>query len=290
MAGNKEYKSDVFSMLLEDKQNALQIYNALNNTAYEDTSLIEVHTLNKGVSLSVRNDAAFVVDSNLSVYEHQSTICPNMPLRCLLYVSSILQKIVKRENIYGKSLIKIPTSKFAVFYNGIDEQPEQQELRLSNAFESPVNTPELELTCKVYNTNYGNNMEFLEKCPVLREYMIFVNYVRNYHGMDTYDTLEEAINLAIDRCIREDILREFLSSNRSEVLKVMQMDYTFERQIELEREASRGEGYAEGHAAGEKSVRQNTLLELVRDGLLNAAEAAKRLSMSEDDIIKMIKS
>ena len=156
MAGNREYKSDVFSMLVEDKQNALQIYNALNNTAYEDTSLIEVHTLNKGVSLLVRNDAAFVVDSNLSVYEHQSTICP-----------------------YGKSLIKIPTPKFAVFYNGIDEQPEQQELRLSNAFESPVNTPELELTCKVYNINYGNNMEFLEKCPVLREYMIFVNYVRN---------------------------------------------------------------------------------------------------------------
>lgn len=108
MAGNREYKSDVFSMLLEDKRNALQVYNALNFTAYEDTELIEVHTLDKGGSLSVRNDAAFVVDSNLSVYEHQSTICPNMPLRCLLYISSILLKLIKKKNIYGKSLEKFP--------------------------------------------------------------------------------------------------------------------------------------------------------------------------------------
>lgn len=162
---------------------------------------------------------------------------------------------------------------------------EQQELRLSNAFESPVDVPELELICKVYNINHGNNMEFLEKCPVLRDYMIFINYVRNYHGMDTCDSLEEAINQAIDRRIREDVLRKFLSNNRSEVVKVMQMDYTFERQIELEREASRREGYA----AGKKAEKQNILLELVRDGLLSAAEAAKRLSMSEEDIIKMTK-
>lgn len=288
MAGNREYKSDVFSMLLEDKRNALQVYNALNFTAYEDTELIEVHTLDKGVSLSVRNDAAFVVDSNLSVYEHQSTICPNMPLRCLLYISSILLKLIKKKNIYGKSLVKIPTPKFAVFYNGVDEQPELQELRLSDAFECPMDTPELELTCKVYNINHGNNQEFLEKCPVLQEYMIFVNYVRSYHEADTYTNLEDAINQAIDRCIRENILRDFLSSNRSEVVKVMQMDYTFERQIELEREASRKEGRAEGIAEGIALLR-DALLELVRDGLLSTAEAAKRLSVSEDEIIKMTK-
>ena len=80
MAGNREYKSDVFSMLMEDKTNALEVYNALNDTSYDDPELVEMHTLDKGVSLSVRNDAAFVVDASLSIYEHQSTVCPNMPL------------------------------------------------------------------------------------------------------------------------------------------------------------------------------------------------------------------
>lgn len=118
--------------------------------------------------------------------------------------------------------------------------------------------------------------------------MIFVNYVRSYHEADTYTNLGDAINQAIDRCIRENILRDFLSSNRSEVVKVMQMDYTFERQIELEREASRKEGRAEGIAEGIALLR-DALLELVRDGLLSTAEAAKRLSVSEDEIIKMTK-
>jgi hypothetical protein len=54
MAGNREYKSDVFSMLMEDKRNALQVYNALNNSDYDDPEQIEILTLKKGVSLTVR--------------------------------------------------------------------------------------------------------------------------------------------------------------------------------------------------------------------------------------------
>ena len=34
--GNREFKSDVFSMLLEDPNNALQLYNALNVTLIKD--------------------------------------------------------------------------------------------------------------------------------------------------------------------------------------------------------------------------------------------------------------
>ena len=59
MSGNREYKSDVFSMLLEDKKNALQLYNALNGSQYTDPEAVEMKTLDSGVSLTVRNDAAF---------------------------------------------------------------------------------------------------------------------------------------------------------------------------------------------------------------------------------------
>lgn len=118
MNGNREYRSDVFSMLMADKKNALQVYNALNGTHYDDPELVEIHTIDKGVSLSVRNDSAIVVDSSLSLYEHQSTVCPNMPIRCLFYVSNILRKLTKDANLYGTSLIRIPVPKFAVFYNG----------------------------------------------------------------------------------------------------------------------------------------------------------------------------
>lgn len=126
MSGNREYKSDVFSMLMQDKERALQLYNVMNDSNYQNPEDVEMTTLDGGISLSVRNDASFVVDARLSIYEHQSTVCPNMPIRSLIYFSVILsdmlsdkknKKMIGR-NIYGKRLVKIPTPNFIVFYNG----------------------------------------------------------------------------------------------------------------------------------------------------------------------------
>lgn len=250
MAGNREYKSDVFSMLMEDRNNALQLYNAVNGSDYTDPETVEICNLDKGISLSVRNDAAFVLDMNLSVYEHQSTVCPNMPVRSLVYFSIMLKEIIRDRNIYGRTLVKIPTPRFAVFYNGDEEQPEQYDMKLSDAFVHQVDDPDIELKCRVYNINYGKNKDILDKCTWLKEYMTFVDYVREFHRENGYDELENAIERAIDRCIEEDVLRRFLIDHRSEVVKVMKLDYTFDRQITLERAESRTEGHAEGRAEG----------------------------------------
>jgi phage antirepressor YoqD-like protein len=236
MAGNREYKSDVFCMLMENKSNALQLYNAVNGSNYTDPELVEIKTLDKGVSLTIRNDMAFVLDVSLSLYEHQSTVCPNMPLRSLIYLTHILQRMLKKRDIYGKSLVKLPIPKFVVFYNGTEAQPEQSEQRLSDAFERPVEDPQLELVCKVYNINQGKNKELLDRCPVLKEYMIFVDCVREFSGRNDCENLQDAIERAIDHCIEENVLREFLIEHRMEVVKVMQLDYTFDRRLELQRE------------------------------------------------------
>lgn len=256
MAGNREYKSDVFSMLMEDASNALMLYNALNGTCYEDVSLVEMCTLDRGISLTVRNDAAFVLDMNLSIYEHQSTVCPNMPVRSLVYFTITLEEFLRGKNIYGRSLVTIPTPRFAVFYNGDEKQPEQYELKLSDAYAHPIENPELELTCRVYNINYGKNRRLLEHCPFLRDYMIFVDYVRYYHKEHGYNNLEHCIELAIDRCIEENVLRNFLMRRRTEVVKVMKLDYTFDRQLMLEREDSRQEGRAKGREEGRAEGRE----------------------------------
>lgn len=244
MAGNREYKSDVFGMLMEEPGYALEVYNALNHSDYRDPGLVEVCSLERGISLSVRNDAAFILDMNLSVYEHESTVCPNMPLRALIYVTNILEQWVKKQNIYGRKLVKIPTPRFAVFYNGVEDQPELYQLKLSDAYANPMEEPELELACTVYNINAGMNRKLLSECPVLEQYMMFVGYVREYLGAYPEKDLRKAIDKAIEKCspkglhfcIREDVLREFLIRRRREVTKVTQLDYTFDRRIELERE------------------------------------------------------
>ena len=289
MAGNREYKSDVFSMLMEDRNNALQLDNAVNRSDYEDPGMVELHNLDKGISLSVRNDAAFVLDMNLSIYEHQSTVCPNMPVRSLIYFSVMLKRLISGRNIYGKTLVKIPTPRFAVFYNGEEDQPEQYDLKLSDAFEKPIEKPELELICRVYNINSGKNKELLDRCPWLREYSTFVDLVREFHRKTGYDALQDAIERAIDHCIEKNVLRSFLIKNRSEVVKAMTLDYTFDRQIMLEREEARTEGHREGHEQGRREGFEEGERKGRQDGLKALISTCKELGISFDETAIKVK-
>jgi hypothetical protein len=245
MSGNREYKSDAFSMLLEEPENALEIYNALNGTDYQDPKVVQIMNLHKGISLSVRNDAEFVIDFDLNIYEHQSTYNPNMPLRDLVYYVNELDKIIKGRDIYGRTLVKIPTPHFVVFYNGMEKRPEREVLRLSDAFCNPTDEPELEVKCTVYNINPGYNEALLKNCRVLREYMTFIGKVRYYHR-DVGMELEQAIEKAIDECIQEGVLVEFLKKRRNEVTKNMVLDYTWERREEMIREEERERGIESG--------------------------------------------
>lgn len=321
MAGNREYKSDVFSMLMQDKRRALELYNAMNDTDYDNPDEVEMVTLAGGISLSVRNDASFVVGDNLSIYEHQSTVCPNMALRSLIYfVAVIKERISGRHrqivdddggnyadgrqhgrNIYGKSLIKIPTPKFVVFYNGAEKQPEEMTQYLSDSFEQKTDDPELELKCKVYNINYGKNRAIMDECRWLDEYMMFVDKVREYHNSKDEEELEDDINKAIDYCIENDILKEFLSERRGEVTKVMALDYTFDKQLEMERaEAWNGgkkegieEGRIEGREEGEKigkdamgEAMSKLIKKLLEDGNIEEVRHVTSNSEYRDKLLK----
>ena len=116
--------------------------------------------------------------------------------------------------------------------------------------------------------------------------MTFVDYVRYYLSQqdgDNDDDLKKAINLAIDKCIEEGVLVEFLRENRSEVVKVTQMDYTFDRQIMMEREAGREEGRAEGSAAAQCDAIRNIMKSLK----LSADEAMDILNIPEADRDKL---
>ncbi len=244
----KEYRSNVFSMLLEEKENALQVFNALNDSKYEDTELVEVLRLENSIIISVRNDASFVIDGQLNIYEHQSTYNPNMPLRGLFYFVDIVKKLVNDKDLYGKKLIQIPTPHFCVFYNGVNERPKEEIFRLSDAFEKKTEQPELELLCRCININPGKNVDFLDKCQVIREYTLFIERV-NHNRKNGFD-YREAIENAIDECIKDKILVEFLKTRRNEVLEVMTIDMTWERREELIRQEEREEGRAEGREEG----------------------------------------
>lgn len=239
--GNREYKSDVFSMLLEDKRNVLDIYNALNGSSITNTDEVEICNLEGGILISARNNESFVVDATLSIYEYQSTICPRKPVISVLYYT-----MINECDIYGRNLLPVPLPRFVAFYNGEESQPERYEINLSRAFEKKVENPQCEIKCTVYNINYGRNSKLMSQCKVLRDYLAFVDYVRMYHKKQEFENLEMAINLAIDRCIRDGVLIDFFDNNRENVVNAMEWNYALERRYLLAATEARIEGFEEG--------------------------------------------
>ena len=268
-------------MLLEDRARALDVYNAMAGTAYTDPEIIEIHTLESGVSLTVHNDASFVVsmDSVLNIYEHQSTYNPNMPLRELIYFVTIIKKLVENKYLLSHKLVKISTPKFAVFYNGGETRPEREVLKLSDAYENQSDEPQLELMCTVYNINPGNNEDLKKRSQTLREYMIFVGYVNENlakakKGEKDYET---AIRDAVNRCIAEDILKEFLLERGEDVQKIMMFDLTYEKQMENAKREWHNDGVEEGvirqlAVSIVKKVKKNKTLEEIADELEESIE------------------
>ena len=276
---NREYRSDVFSMLREVPKYALDVYNALNGTDYSDPDLIEIKTLEKGISLSIRNDAAFIIGAELNIYEHQSTFSRNMPLRSLIYFSEIIKLYLKDKDIYGRQLVRIPLPHFVAFYNGADKRPEIEIQKLSDAYEHDEDIP-LELKCTIYNINPDNNENLKNKSYVLDGYTIFVEKVKEYILQED----ENAVTHAIEYCIKNNILRDFFEYRKDEVRKNMTLDMTFEAREKM----IRRDEFAAGKDKGIVEGRLLEIISLVKDGLLPMDIAANRAGMTVVEFEKVM--
>ena len=95
-------------MLFEDKNNLLELYNAMTGKQYTDPDLLEINTLENAIYMTMKNDISFLIDGRLSLYEHQSTYNPNLPLRFLFYISRLYMGMTKDENLYGTKTIQLP--------------------------------------------------------------------------------------------------------------------------------------------------------------------------------------
>ena len=254
----RNFKDTVFRKLFEDKRELLSLYNAVSGTAYNNPEELEIVTLDNAIYMSMKNDLAFIIDFELNLYEHQSTGNPNMPLRFLQYVTKEYERLVEKNLLYRNHLVKIPAPHFIVFYNGTAPQPEKQLLKLSNAFFHREKDPQLELKVLVLNINHGNNLRLMDQCRILREYTEYVDLVRSYASrMD----IEDAVNLAVDECIKNGILEDFLRKNKAEVVAMSIFEYDEEAVMALIRSDEREDGRNEGLL----QARQESVLELLED-------------------------
>ena len=254
------YKDTIFRMLFKEKENLLSLYNAVNKTSYTNVEELEITTLENAVYMNYKNDVSFVFGFELMLYEHQSTVNPNMPLRDLIYVTKVLQSITRNEVLYSSGLIRLPAPRFVVFYNGADPQPEEQILRLSDAFEKRMEHPELELIVKVYNINSGHNPELMEACCLLKEYAQYVEQVRRFAKELPFP---EAVERAVEYCIKNGILADFLLKNRAEAIAVSIFEYDEEKHLKNESELAYKQGIEQGRQSGKSAGEKLKLIKQI---------------------------
>lgn len=264
---NRAYKSRLFEMIFSDKKELLGLYNAVNETNYTDPEALEINTLENAIYLSMHNDISFVIDSRLSLYEHQSTYSPNLPLRYLMYISDLYSAMTKDKNLYGTKVVQIPPPRFLIFYNGAEKRPEREILKLSDAFSVNDDTPSLELRAELININPGNNEALMKACKTLRDYSEYTTRVRQYTSVMS---IENAVDKAINDCISEGILAEYLSKYKAEAIKMSIYEYDEERQRQFDKE--------EGIEAGE--TRFATLTNILLEN--EAIEELKRATSDRD--------
>lgn len=270
---NREYKDKIFCKLFgseEYKENLLSLYNALNKTDYTDVDDLEITTLDDALYMNYKNDVSIIceADNMLSLYEHQSTFNPNMPLRGVGYFAKLYSNYIGDDwyRVYGSRVYKIPTPKYFVFYNGLEDTDDVTTLKLSEMYDGEG---DLECIATMININQGHSQELLEKCVTLMEYSKFV--WKTYQNIEKYDSMSVAIDTTLEECLREGILVDFLKKHKSEVKELM-----FEYNRETHMKYIKEEG------------REEVLESLVKKGLITKEQAAEELGVSVEEIDKLI--
>jgi len=261
----RNYKDSVFIKLFNERRKIIELYNALAETTYDEKTKVEIQTIENILYGPFKNDMAFEIDDKFVVLvEHQSTICNNMPLRMLLYLSRIYEKIVDISVVYRTKLIRIPYPEMYVLYNGKEDYPEESEMKLSDSFMIEGNNVSLELIVKVLNINYEKGATILKECTTLEGYSYFIYTIRQNENKGM--SRDEAIKSAIEKCISMGVLKDFLLNYGSEVHNMLFAEYDREEELRIAREEAREDALEEGKKEGIEEGIEKVAKEMLRRG------------------------
>ena len=274
MPVNRTYKSTLFIMLFQDKNNLLELYNAISGKHYTDPGILEINTLENAIYMTVKNDISFLIDGRLSLYEHQSTYNPNLPLRFLIYIAKLYSRMTRNANLYGTKVIRIPPPEFLIFYNGREELPDRTVLNLSDMYEKEDPHAGLQLSAVMLNISGEHNQKLKEACRTLREYSIYTDKVRKYvEEMELADAVEQAIR----ECIAENVLKEMSI-----------FEYDQEKHMRQEREEAWMDGHNAGLKEGRAAARLSMIIQMLKNGM--SEEDISRIAGASEKEIKDAKS
>ena len=280
---NAKYKDSLFRRVFggEDERSArwrLELYNALSGKNHTNPDDLEITTLENVIYIKIKNDVSFLVDSQMNLWEHQSTMNPNMPLRGLFYFAVLYQKHLLNidEALFTTKLVKIPAPQYVVFYNGDNETEDVCKLKLSDAFIDFDSQGDFEWTAKMININKNHNKTLHKNCKALYDYCSFVNRIKTNIRKSMEN--EAAIDEAIDWAVQQNLLEGLIKEQRAEV----RMDLLTEFDQEQYDRIRRREGYEDGAQQTVEEIAKRML-----QGNLPANEIVQYTGLSLERVLKL---
>ena len=290
---NKKHKNSVFSKLFGNPEALRELYSAIEGVDVPPDAVIAINTLSDVLFMKQINDLSFTIDDRIVVLvEHQSTINNNVPVRLLMYIARVYEKILDREKLYQKKLVKIPAPEFFVLYNGDEEFPDHKELRLSTAFKnieglklSGNSCLPLELAVQVYNINRGRNPDMLAKSKTLDSYSIFMGKIKEYKQELT---LDKSVKAAIKYCIENNVLVQFLKNHASEIINMLTDELSIEEIAAIRYNEGREDGWEGGLEKGREEGCKIIAMNLLAEG--STPEFIQKITGLDLDTIQSLSS
>ena len=289
-----KHRDSFFRFYFSDKTRLLSLCNALTGEDATDPNELEINTLDETFFSKRKNDISCIFrDRLLILIEHQTSFNENMPLRFLLYLVKLLNKIYDKEfsrQLYNRKAIKLPRPEFYVLYNGSEQTDSFMEMKLSDAFKQY--TDSLELKVKFYNINYPYNRDLLKKSLPLEDYCAFVERVSSNKRSGMTDN--EAFLEAYRYCAKTRAwMKDFLDEHEWELFDMIITEYNEEWDnaardaYYLEKGLTRGlaRGLEHGLARG-RHEEQLAILKNLLTTNLPFEEIARVVGWSVEDIRK----
>ena len=293
----RTYKDSLFRMIFREKEELLSLYNVINGSDYKNTEDLEINTIEDVIYMGIKNDVSFLIDDYLNLYEAQSSWNPNMPLRGLFYLAALYRGYVGENglDLYSEALLKLPAPNFIVFYNGSRARKDMEQLKLSDSYiKQSRDGYALECTVTVLNINYGHNEKIMKGCRKLWEYAYLVEEIRK--GIKAGLRLEEAVDRAVEHCIENEILADFLRRHQMEVKDVILTEYNEVLHVENEKRLSFEQGVAQGVAQGLEQGLEQGIRALILDNLEEDIPQQRileklmvRFGLSEEEAVERLK-
>ena len=119
----------------------------------------------------------------------------------------------------------------------------------------------------------------LRNCQTLQEYAKFIASIRDNSRTNT---VEDAVRKAVDDCIKQGVLKEFLTKHKAQVIRMSIYEYDEEKQRRLDRADGREEGIELGEIKQQvilikKKMQKGKSLDIIADELETAVDDIKSI-------------